>query len=74
MLKTKLKIMETTAQFPRWGVSHTPQSYTPQMHTLFLQNNLQMCFFSKRGNLNPYNNFVYFYLSNYNKATANGNL
>ena len=29
----------------RGGVSHTPQSYTPQMHTQFLRNNLQMCFF-----------------------------
>ncbi|MBR4913190.1 MAG: hypothetical protein IKZ54_10185 [Bacteroidales bacterium] len=33
MLKTKLKIMETTAQSPRRGVSHTPQTHTPQTHT-----------------------------------------
>ena len=33
MLKTKLKIMETTAQSPRRGVSHTPQMHTSQIHT-----------------------------------------
>ena len=33
MLKTKLKIMEATAQSPRRGVSHTPQTHTPQTHT-----------------------------------------
>lgn len=35
---------------------------------------ISKCVFLKRGNLNPYNNFVYFYLSNYNKAIVNGNL